>query len=136
MERERERYEMFLSFLTTLALILNASNSSFLSPIDGLGQIHSIHIPESLMAVGISPPYHLRRLLQTKVLVLELLMTQVCKLIQLKPIVAHLLVGLIDMLQVIFEHMESMQLLFDASIGLAVFRQPLLEELEQPVLGC
>jgi hypothetical protein len=51
-------------------------------------------------------------------------MAQVCKLIQPKPVASNLLVSLVNVLQVVFEHLEPMQLLIDTIVSLSMSRNP------------
>lgn len=120
------------SLLTTRALVLDRSDSTVLPPIYRLGQVDDIFVAGLVMiARELSSPLSL----QSQVHLLELVVGQVRELVQPEPVVGHLLVGLIDVLQVLLEHLEPLQLLLQAVVPLLVLRHPRLEELDQLVDG-
>jgi len=116
--------------LTTGALIFDRTDSAFLPPVNRLGQGLKMDILVGKLR-GLATSWHIS--LEPQVLVLELFMGHVRELIKAQPIILDLLIGLINVFQVVPKHFKPMQPLFKAVVNLAMSLHPRLEQPYQPI---
>uniref|UniRef100_A0A0A8Y7N5 Uncharacterized protein n=1 Tax=Arundo donax TaxID=35708 RepID=A0A0A8Y7N5_ARUDO len=121
---------------TALPLVLHLRHRSLLPPVHRLGHVVAAHaaVPEGA-AAGAAVPAAAFGAAEAEVGGLELVVGEVGELVEAEPVAAHLLVDLVDVLEVVLEHLEPVQLLLEARVRLAVLGHPLLEQLDQPVMA-
>ncbi|CAN1774420.1 hypothetical protein LINPERHAP1_LOCUS12938 [Linum perenne] len=119
--------------LTTLALILNRGNSTFLPPVNRRWDSLNILVHESSIPTWGAPEHGMVVNLGVSESVLELVVGHVCKLVQLQLVGLVHLVGLMNMHHIVLEHIEPLVLVLEA-LGHSVVAPPPLVQLPQAVL--
>lgn len=120
--------------LTAGALVLNGSHGSLFPPVNGLWQIlaHRILVSRARRPgqafLGIQ--------LGTQICSLELLMAQICKLVQPQFVGwIPLVVVLVNIQKIVFKYRELLLLLVKTIVGFLMLSQPQLIELHDRVIS-
>ncbi|BAS91899.1 Os05g0108450 [Oryza sativa Japonica Group] len=118
-----------------LPLVLHLRHRVLLPPVHLLRHLAVAHlpVPELLRRVVLAVRPRRRRR-EAEVGRLELVVGEVGELVEPQPVAGDLLVDVVDVVEVVLEHLEPPHLLLEARVRLPVLCHPLLEQLDQPVV--
>lgn len=113
--------------LTTLALILNWCDSTVLSPVNRQRDTGNLLVPERPITAPLPSEHPMMLNLGASIRTPELVVGHVCKLVQFQLIRLVFFVAVVDMLDILLEHIEPLVLLIKAPRNRVVAPPPLVQ---------